>query len=128
MVISPVGYGISTLAFARKCHRYRFLSRHQTCADWSYRDSVEQSVTLAVVASKKGLRIRFASVNLSVTELLTRVNAQPGGKRAISLSSASSADWTITCRIPGVYYRGLQFIHAAPYDLRGQGVTIVHCG
>jgi hypothetical protein len=102
MVTLQLAYGISTPVFARKSHRYLSLSRHQTlfcdlyhtsrCTHCNYRYSVEQSVTLAVVASKNRLRIRFASVNLGLVELRKRVKAQSGGKHSILLSSASSAD------------------------------------
>jgi hypothetical protein len=138
MVISPVGYGISTLVFARKCRRYQFLSRHQTlcldldptqCADCSYRRSVEQSVTLAVVANKKGLKIRFASVKLSVAELLTLIKARAGSENVIFLSGCVVLlTEHFLVRIPRIQHRGLQFLHATPCDLPSQGIAIVPCG
>jgi len=80
----------------------QLLSIHQTLfPDWdhtsqyanrNYRYSVEQSVTLAVVASKSRIWIRFASVNLSVAELRTRLKPHSCGKYPVSLSPVSSAD------------------------------------
>jgi hypothetical protein len=135
MVILRLAYGISAPVSVRKCHRYRLLSRRQTlfhdwdrtvqCSHRTYRYSVKQSVTLAVVASKNSLWIPFASVNLGVVELRTRVKAHSGGKYHMLPSSASPL---ITVRIPRVYYHGLRFTHTATYDLPSQGVTVVHGG
>jgi hypothetical protein len=55
----------------------------------NYRYSVEQSVTLAIITTQTGVSTRFASVDLTVAELLELMKAGTEGKSATLLSSAS---------------------------------------
>jgi hypothetical protein len=64
----------------------RPLTQYTHC---NYRHSVEQSVTLAIITTEKGVSTRFASVELTVAELLELMKAGTEGKSATPLSSAS---------------------------------------
>jgi hypothetical protein len=55
-----------------------------------FRYTAEQSVTLAVVACERGIRICFASVEVGVAELLARLKGQAEGKNPVLPASASS--------------------------------------